>query len=269
MPYETELQAALDAAELAGRGILEAYMRFQTIPDAPADISTEADRQSQEDILRFLHRHFPLDSLCAEEATPALALSGPGPRTWVVDPIDGSRGFAKKNGEFSVMIGLIAGGSAVVGVVLEPARRRCTYAVKGGGCHRRDGDAVAVPCHVSKVSDLAAATLVQSHTKDPNKPSRGMRALRPGRVVETYSAGLKLAMVARGEAEFYVNDYPAFHDWDVCAGQVLVEEAGGALSGLKGEAILYGQPKFRQTCQLLASNGVLHQAALARFAATP
>jgi 3'(2'), 5'-bisphosphate nucleotidase len=269
MPYEHELQAALQAAELAGRGIMEAYRTFQAIPDARADISTEADRQSQELILHHLHHLFPSDRLCAEEATPALALSGPGARAWVVDPIDGTRGFAMKNGEFSVMVGLIAGGTPVVGVVLEPARGRCTYASVGGGCWRRDGEGAPELCHVSVVGDLARAALVQSHTKDPAKPARGVRALQPGRVVEAYSAGLKLAMVARGEVEFYVNDYPAFHDWDVCAGHILVAEAGGRLSGLGGETLVYGQPNYRQTCQLLASNGVLHAAALARFTSVP
>jgi 3'(2'), 5'-bisphosphate nucleotidase len=269
MPYEHELQAALEAAELAGRGIMEAYTHFKAIPDARADISTEADRQSQEAVLRHLHHLFPSDRLVAEEATPALSLSGPGPRAWVVDPIDGTRGFAMKNGEFSVMVGLIAGGQPVVGVVLEPARNRCTYATVGGGCWRKDGEAAPTRCRGSTVSDLAAAALVQSHTKDPRKPARGVRALQPGRIVEAYSAGLKLAMVARGEVEFYVNDYPAFHDWDVCAGQILVEEAGGTLSGLRGEPLVYDQPNHRQTCQLLASNGVLHQAALARFTSVP
>jgi len=155
----------------------------------------------------------------------------------------------------------------VVGAVLGPARDRCTYARAGAGCWRRDGESQPQRCQVSTVDDLGKAALVQSHTKDPAKPARGVRSLKPGRVIEAYSAGLKLAMVARGEVEFYVNDYPAFHDWDVCAGHILVTESGGILSGLKGEALVYGQPNYRQTCQLLASNGVIHKAALERFAA--
>jgi 3'(2'), 5'-bisphosphate nucleotidase len=264
--YEAELTAALEAARIAGQVILDAYAHFQAIPNARADISTDADRQSQETILAHLHQQFPQDSLCAEEQTPALAAAGPGPRVWVVDPIDGTRGFAMKNGEFSVMVGLLDGGRPVVGVVLEPARDRCTWAVHGGGCWRRDGAAAQIlPCHVSRVADLAAAALVQSHTKDPARPSLAVRALRPARVVETYSAGIKLAMVARGEVDLYVNDYPAFHDWDACAGHVLVDEAGGSVTGLGGETLKYGQPGSAQHCRLLASNGVLHAAALARL----
>src|SRR5207248_9175604 len=101
----------------------------------PADIGTEAARLSQELILGYLGKAFPGDAFCAEEATPTLAAAAhTGARLWVVDPIDGTRGFARKNGEFSVMIGFVEGGTIGVGVVLEPAPQRLTYAVHGGGC---------------------------------------------------------------------------------------------------------------------------------------
>jgi 3'(2'), 5'-bisphosphate nucleotidase len=153
----------------------------------------------------------------------------------------------------------------VVGVVLEPVLDRYTYAVRGGGCWWRKGNGAPVRCSVTQNADLAAATLTQSHTKDPSKPSQAVRAFAPGRVVETYSAGIKLAQVARGEVEIYVNDYPTFHDWDACAGHILVDEAGGKVSGLKGEPLHYGNPGSKQHIGLLATNGVIHEAALARL----
>src|SRR5581483_11862071 len=264
MRYDNEIKAALTAARLAGAIILDAYAEFQAIPDARADISTEADRQAQETILTQLRQQFPSDAFCAEEQTPTLAL-GPatGERLWIIDPIDGTRGFAKKNGEFSVMIAFVNGGEIGVGVVLEPAKRRLTYAVRGGGCWRQDGDtAEPTRCQVTATATLTTAKLAQSRPKDPKGPTRVVRALQPAHVVETYSAGIKLALVARGEAEVYVNNYPAFHDWDICAGQILVEEAGGRVSGLHGEVLHYGLPGAWQRQGLLATNGVLHAAAL-------
>src|SRR5436309_12675045 len=117
MPYERELEAALEAAEAAGPVVLEHYDRFEAIADAPASITTDADRQAQEVILGRLRRAFPGDALCAEESTATLA-NAPhqGPRLWIVDPIDGTRGFAQKNGEFSVMIGFVDQGRIGIGL---------------------------------------------------------------------------------------------------------------------------------------------------------
>ena len=264
MPFDAELQAALEAARAASALILDAYAIFDPVSNPRADISTDADRQSQELILAHLHRRFPTDALCAEEATPSLAgAPTDGPRRWIVDPIDGTRGFAMKNGEFSVMIAFLQENQVQVGVVLEPARQRLTYAVRGGRCWRQDGDGRAVPCHVSTTIALSVATLTQSHSRSAGQSSRPVQVLAPKVVKETYSAGLKMALVARGEADLYVNSYPQFHDWDICAGQVLVEEAGGKVTGLKGQAIVYGWEGAWQRNGMLASNGVLHAAALA------
>lgn len=262
MAYERELDTALEAAQLAGRALQELYAEFQRIPDAPADISTDADRRSQEIILGVLRRAFPRDAFCAEEQTRGLAgLPSTGARQWVIDPIDGTRGFARKNGEFSVMVAFVEDGHIGAGVVLEPAQERVTYASQGTGCWRRDGrDTSARRCRVSATNSLSNATLVQSHSKV--QPSPPVAAVKPARVIETYSAGIKLALVARGEADIYVNTYEAFHDWDICAGHILVAEAGGKTTGLKGEELRYGEPGAWQRSGLLATNGMLHHAAI-------
>ena len=261
--YEREMEAALEAAQKAGLELQGLYEQFRAIPDAPASITTNADRQSQEIILTRLRREFPTDALCAEEATPALAAAPKtGPRRWIVDPIDGTRGFATKNGEFSVMIAFLVDNRVTVGVVLESARRRLTYAVRGGGCWRQDGASEPARCHVSTTAALSAATLTQSHSKSAGQSSRPVQVLAPKVVKETYSAGLKMALVARGDADLYVNSYPQFHDWDICAGQVLVEEAGGKVTGLAGQELRYGLPGAWQRNGLLATNGLLQEAAL-------
>jgi 3'(2'), 5'-bisphosphate nucleotidase len=258
-PLAPEMQAALDAAARAGEVVLAHYHTFSAIPDARSDISTQADRDSQETILKLLHGRFPADSLCAEERTPSLALAPAGaPRTWIVDPIDGTRGFAKKNGEFSVMIALLAEERIQLGVVLEPATARLTYALRGGGCWRKDqADATPRPCRVRAVIALSEAVLAQSHTHSPGRQTRLASAIAPAHIRETYSAGVKLALVARGEADLYLNTYEKFHDWDIGAGHILVEEAGGQVTGLHGEPIQYSEGSGQRS-GLLASNGRLH-----------
>jgi 3'(2'), 5'-bisphosphate nucleotidase len=265
MSFQRELEVALDAAGRAGRLILEHYASFEVVPDAPADISTDTDKQSQAIILACIHEAFPNDALCAEETITALsAVPRTGPRVWVVDPIDGTRGFARKTGEFSVMVGFVVDGRPVVGVVLEPATERLTYAQAGQGCWRRDGkSAEPVLCHATGISELSLATITQSHSKKGSEPSPQIRALKPKRVIETYSAGIKLAQVARGEADIYLNTYDACHDWDLCAGQIILEEAGGRVTNLLGAEPRYAQARFRQENGLLAANGHLHAKALA------
>lgn len=265
MDFHLELAAARAAADAAGRIILNLYASFERIADAPSSISTQADRDAQDAILNHLAARFPGDAYRAEESTPTLArLLRHGPRLWVIDPIDGTRGFAMKNGEFSVMIALCVDGEAVVGVVAEPAGGRATYAVRGAGCWCDDGRG-ARAVRVSRVADLSGATLTQSHTKPQRGPQRAVVALAPRRVLETYSAGVKLALVARGEADLYPCDYDALNDWDLAAGHVLVDEAGGRVTDLRGRPIRYGSEPPAPPFGVLATNGLLHDTVLARL----
>ena len=156
-----ELSECLSALHAAGAEVMRRYASFERIEDAPADLSTDADRASQEIILQRLAAAFPADRLLGEEATATLAAAHhqrhtANARLWIVDPIDGTRGFARKNGEFSVMLGLVEGSAVVLGGVYEPAVDRLTYAVRGQGCWlRQPWDAAPVRCRVSNVSKLA------------------------------------------------------------------------------------------------------------------
>ena len=263
-PFAAELLAAVEAARLAGAFARAEYDQFAPVPDAPAEISTHVDLGCQTRILDRLRRQFPDDGFLCEENTPGARVAGTTGRVWVIDPIDGTRGFARKTGEFSVMIALTVSGVPTVGVVAEPVQDRVTYAVKGSECRVLTAD-VGSQAWVSARLDLAAATLTQSHTTPGKPPKPVVTALGVGRVVETYSAGVKLAQVARGEADLYVNDYLNFNDWDVCAGHVLVEAAGGRVTLFDGSPVTYGDPAPKRR-GLVATNGYLHTAAVARLA---
>lgn len=270
MDFARELEVALEAARRAARFILEEYQSFVAIPNAPASISTHVDRGSQDMILQYLRDHFPEDGSCAEEGTASIPVQGANvDRMWVVDPIDGTRGFAMKNGEFSVMIGLTIRQLPVVGVVLEPVSMRTTFATKGGGCWWCHGDDTPQRCQVTQQAEPAASTLVQSHTRKGAEPKGPVAAVQPAQVLEMYSAGVKMALVARGEADLYVNTYPNFSDWDICAGHILVEEAGGRVTGLRGEPLKYGGPGFTQSLGMLASNTAIHAEALRKLESVP
>lgn len=267
MNYDAQLRDARAAATLACEYLRREYAAFAAVPDAPVTISTHADKGSQELILGFLRERYPEYALCAEENTPAFdAVPKSGPRAWVVDPIDGTRGFAKKTGQFSVMIGLLVDGAPVVGVVAEPAQNRYTFAALGGGCWTHFEGSEPARCAVS-ARGFADLVLVQSPAKSGMSP-RPVRALEPARVLETYSGGVKLAAVARGDADAYANVYETFCDWDIAAGHLLVTEAGGTVTDLSGAPIVYQGAEFKQKRGLLATNGPIHADARARLAAT-
>ncbi len=265
-----ELAIALEAAAIAGRFIREEYETFVPIPNAPVTISTHVDKGSQELILQHLQRHFPDDTLCAEENTVSRSMAPTSNgRSWVVDPIDGTRGFCMKNGEFSVMIGLTLHGKTIVGVVLEPTTDTYTYASVGQGCFTRVGDGPARRCKVSATKLPTECNLVQSRTLPKHAPTAPQRVLQPASVQEMYSAGVKLAVVARGDGDVYVNNYSTFHDWDICAGHILVEEAGGVVTGFHGEPLSYGGPRFAQNLGLVAAGPDLHAAVIERLKTLP
>jgi 3'(2'), 5'-bisphosphate nucleotidase len=266
MAYEAEMAAAIGAAHEAALVVMEQYAALPPIHDAPASISTAADRAAQETILASLADTFPDDAYRAEESTPLLKeLKQTGPRMWIVDPIDGTRGFARKNGEFSIMIALVENGAAVVGVVLEPAKDRLTFATRGKGCWFRDGQTPSQRALVSASASLNHLTLTQSHSNPKRQPPAAVRLLKPHTVLETYSAGIKLAQVARGEADLYVCEYDAMNDWDIAAGLVLVEEAGGRVTTLDGRPMTFGRPSPIQTGGLLATNSRIHDAVVAKL----
>lgn len=267
MAYEQELAAAIQAAKLAGEYIRKEYELFTPIPNAPVTISTHVDHQSQDLILNFLSNRFPDDSFCAEEKTATLAAcKSTGQRMWVVDPIDGTRGFAMKNGQFSVMIAMTLQKQPVVGVVYEPTIDRLTYATYSGGCFMQTGNSSPMICRVSSRKVMDGLVVVKSHSK-PGSSSPEVAVLAPTTLIETYSAGVKLAIVARGEADIYPNDYSRFSDWDICAGQILVTEAGGKVTQLRGEAVSYGNESYAQQGGLLATNGLLHEQTVQRMLA--
>lgn len=259
-----ELRTAIEAARLSGSRIMDFYNTMVQIPDAQASITTQADRDSQDIILGHLHKAFPSDGFLGEENTDLYStLPKTGNRLWVVDPIDGTRGFAKKNGEFCIMIAMVQNYEVQLGVVLQPTSRRLTFAELGAGCWRRDGATPDIRCRASATQNPARLTLTRSRPKIPGSLEGKSLLLTPEKLLETYSAGLKFAAVARAEADAYTNDYPTYHDWDICAGHILVHEAGGRVSSLAGSPLLYGAPGYQQD-GFLASNGIMHNALLAK-----
>lgn len=245
---DCDTAAALAATTLkAGRVILEVYgsgFSVETKPDrSPV---TEADRRSEVMILADLARlAADVPAISEEAGVPAATVPAPR-RFFLVDPLDGTREFIGRNGEFTVNIALIEDGRPVVGVVLAPAVKRLFV-----GCDQ--GGAFELPIGgEAQVPDRSLWRAIA--TRKPKSGSLRAVASRSHREAETdaflakiaaqsiLTAGssLKFCLLACGEADVYPR-FGRTMEWDTAAGQAVLEAAGGAVLTLRGEPLTYGK----------------------------
>lgn len=226
-----DLEPLLATARRAGDAILEVYGTAFAV-DVKDDASplTEADRRSNEVILEALQAHFPDIPVISEE-TRALpyAERADWERCWLVDPLDGTKEFIKRNGEFTVNIALVEHGEPVAGVVFQPVADRLYWAQRGAGAWRSVGG--GVPERLTggpHYSTLDAVTVVASRSHLTDEVRDFVAALEAqGKVVEFLSSGssLKLCLVAEGAAQVYPRLGPTM-EWDTGAADAIVRESG-------------------------------------------
>lgn len=257
MSYEHELQVALEAAREAA-AILQHWYTVGTEHWEKADDNplTIADLESDRAIAKRLRAAFPGDALLSEETVDDASRLR-NERVWIIDPMDGTKEFTKKIPEFAVSIALVEAGEPVVGVILNPPASVAVWASRGGGCFR-DGKRVSV----SKVATLTDSVVIASRTeisRDKFAPYEGwFRELRP-----VGSIAWKLACVACADGDLNVSVAPK-NEWDVCAGDVLVREAGGLYVDFDGAPRIYNQEKVLIETSMAAGPPALVQAFLDR-----
>ncbi len=245
------LAVAVEAALAAGRLQLQFFRRDLLIrKKGVSDLVTEADLAVEHAIRDHLARHFPTHIVLGEEAAQSAPL-GASPYRWIVDPIDGTTNFAHGLPLFCVSIALEIDGRVEVGVVYTPVIDELFTAERGAGA-RLNG----VPLRVSRESALGDALLVTgfppqaADTLDVQLAVFGEFVARARAVRRLGSAALDLAFVAAGRFDGFWE--ASLHAWDVAAGVLLVQEAGGLVTDFHGGSF----DNFGG--QLLASNGVVH-----------
>jgi 3'(2'), 5'-bisphosphate nucleotidase len=263
-----ELEVALHLAEEAGDLILGYYRTSPVVERKEGqEPVTEADRAADALIAARLRSDFPRDGLLTEEShddLPRLAKE----RVWIVDPLDGTTEFINETGEFAVQIALTMQGQPVLGVVYQPTSRQLYYAVQGCGAHQVCADGPR-HLHVSTEADPARMCLVASRSHYSDLIEAARLALGIREVNRMGSAGLKVGLVAHGLCDLYLST-TLWKEWDVCAPHILLLEAGGMLTDLCGERIVYNKAEVTGCQGLIASNGLAHAGiveALARLRA--
>ncbi|MFA7522173.1 MAG: 3'(2'),5'-bisphosphate nucleotidase CysQ [Halothiobacillaceae bacterium] len=251
------LDAVRAIAEDAGVAIMTLYEQdFSVERKADSSPVTEADLVANQLIaeqLAGLDGGWPV--LTEEEEAPAWGLRREWKRYWLVDPIDGTREFIKRNGEFSVNIALIDAGDPVLGVVLAPAFGLEYAALRGMGAWRYD-DGKGYPIRVRPVADPPTLALSRSHAG-----RREMQLIetfsRPGAEAHVLRCGssLKTCLVAEGKADLYPRLGPT-SEWDTAASQCVLEAAGGFLTDLAGQPLRYNTRESLLNPMFVAHNGI-------------
>jgi 3'(2'),5'-bisphosphate nucleotidase len=238
------LEVAVRAALAAGDEILKVYAEpFDVIQKSDATPVTAADLAAERVIVRILNEACPDIPVVSEETAPADGWAAPGSRFWCVDPLDGTREFIAKNGEFAVCIALIEDGAPVMGVVHGPAQR-VTYAASGPGtATRRLGDGAVEPI---AARDPGPGGLVVIHSRS-HENSRRLAEYFQGRTIlerKVCGSALKFGVLAAGDADFYPR-FGTTMEWDTAAGQAILEAAGGSVLTVAGERMTYGKPGLK------------------------
>lgn len=240
--YQALIKAASAVTAQAAEAIMEIYARADHQVESKADDSplTAADLASHRVLVEGLGALEPGVNVLSEESDPETQQRRHDwSELWVVDPLDGTREFVSRNGQFAICVALIVNGEAVAGIVHRPVGNELYRAARGSGAESII-DGVSRQLRVSQPAiDPPRVVVSRSHRNAETESY--LQGLGAHTAISAGSA-IKFAKIAAGEADLYPRLGFGGYEWDVAAGQVLIEEAGGRLLSLNGKVPRYNKP---------------------------
>jgi len=260
--YDAELEVARQAARDAAAVILRHYAAGGIAVEIKADDSpvTAADRDANAAIVSRIAAAFPGDAILSEELPDSDARLD-AERVWIIDPLDGTRDFVARTGDFCVHIGLAVDQEAVVGVVFQPTADSLAWAVTGGGAFEEHGGQT----RALKASALSAPGQIRIGVSRLNLDDGLSRCLAAAGMSDRavrLGASVKHISLARGELDAVLNLSPSEQEWDTCAPEVIMREAGCTVTNGDGQPFRYNQPDLFRPRGSAASNGHCHKLVL-------
>lgn len=261
MDTQQLLRVAQQAAKQAGTLILKHYktdVDIQTKSDnSPV---TEADIEASKTLMNYLQQ---------ETEYPVVSEETPIPETdyetyWIIDPIDGTRGFINHTDMFAVHVCLIHKQQPVVAVVYKPVGDEMYYATKNNGAYQVINDKTQ-EMRVSKKPLTESRHVITANEPRKSEFSKWSKTLNIPHTVHTGSYGLQSATIARGDAEIQTESRAYPHAWDCAPTILLIEEAGGKVTDKKGATIPLRSSQAGKRINILATNGVVHEDMLTRL----
>ena len=231
------LPAVVAIARDAGAAILRIYEQEFSVEKKGDDSPlTAADLAAHRCIMEALEKLTPeIPRLSEEGAAIPFAERSRWPRYWLIDPLDGTREFIKRNGEFTVNIALIEDGRPTLGVVHTPVLGRTYYAAVGAGAWQQAQGKQPEAIHCTKTAAIPRIVASRSHV---TAELEALLSRLPQHEAMNTGSSLKFCLVAEGKADFYPRLGPT-SEWDTAAGQCVVEQAGGSVTLTDGEPLRY------------------------------
>ncbi len=252
-----DLETAKTLAIRAGAILLEHYARPGVRWKERGNPVTEADRTASAFLVCELKHTFPNDGILSEEE-PDDAGRLSRSRVWIVDPLDGTMEFIHHLDEFAVMIGLSYDGTAHLGVIYQPTMQKLYYGTSGAGTFLTENRTTRL-LRVSPESDPSAMAIALSRSHHTPDVDAIQRELGIHKTISSGSIGLKAGLICEGRAHLYVHTSRNTSQWDTCAPDVILREAGGCMTDLLNAPLRYNEPEVRNLHGVIASNGAIHE----------
>jgi 3'(2'), 5'-bisphosphate nucleotidase len=259
--YDREIKEAVNLARTAGEAILAKYGKplrvEQKSHDNDIEPVTQADRIANELIVIGLKTQFPGDGILAEESVDTERRLRKS-RVWMVDPLDGTNGFIDGNGDFAVQIGLVQDGECVAAVVYLPLTDVLYRAVLGDGTWIERPELEPEKAAVSDRRTFAEMRLAASRSHRSPRMNKVVQHFGFREEVQRGSVGIKVGLLVEEQCDLYIHLSGRTKQWDTCAPQLVLTEAGGRMTDLFGRPLNYNVPDVNNRNGLVASNGVSH-----------
>jgi len=236
------LESVVKIAQSASAVVLDVYgTDFSIHSKDDASPVTEADARAEDVIVARLRDLTPDVPVVAEEAVAAGRVPSVGDCFWLVDPLDGTKEFVSRNGEFTVNIALVHEGRPALGVVAAPALGRLFCGLVGYGALVIDG-AGSRPIRCRPIPEQGMTVVASRSHGDATALDRFLAGRKVASLVNAGSS-LKLCLIAAGEADLYPR-LGRTMEWDIAAGHAVLKAAGGEIRCMSGQELRYGKPGF-------------------------
>jgi 3'(2'), 5'-bisphosphate nucleotidase len=260
LPFDSslpELGKIIDGIVKAGETVLEVYKTdFTTNKKDDDSPITQADIESNK-ILKEVLGETGIAILSEEDVDDKKRLSED--KIWIIDPLDGTTDFVNKTGEFTIMVGLVENHKSVLGLIYWPIKKKMYLAESGKGAFCHDGEWKKIEVSVMSEIQNCHALVSRHHLSEKEKKLLNEMEIS---VVTNIGSSLKVTEIASGDAEIYLTTTNKMKQWDTCASNCIISEAGGKMTDISGNELLYNTELVNHENGILVTNGLIHQDAL-------